>query len=407
VLKMFKKINLLLINFLILTSVAYSQNLTLESIGEFYPDHLISQIVANNNYLFVLGRTPDVYSIYSSEEPSRVKEDAYAFFNIIDLRNSQTVFSSGYLYKEVDKNKEGSILIEDKSLTISDNYVFVGFLRNIFAGDSKISTELTTKVYDISNLPEVFEVGSINIFPHAVSGNRAFVITEEGILVYDIADITNPVLKEKYLKPGIFKIEVEGNRVYIGYYDAKREATFLEILNIRNFSLKKVGKRYLLLKGKKAEPFKLGIYYPFPSSPYTFYYSYAFHIKEKNIYILNGNRIKVVDASNPYKIKKINSGGKIKGSYYNIITNNYGIIFPDDILSESVVILDISDPYNISVAGTISEANYLLRGVISEITAAEQYVIIRVSYNSSFCSNRWGNCLPVNILQLFEIVPSQ
>jgi len=398
---MLKRLNFLLISFLILISTAYSESLTLERRGEFFPDHSIRQISAKNNYLFVLGVAPDVNSLFQKEVPYDLKEVPYSFFDIIDLRNSQAVFSSGYLYKEL--NKGGTVLIKDKYMTISDKYAFVGFLGS-FGPNGQISETpskytILTKVYDISNLPEVAEVGSINVFPNAVSGNKAFMITNKGISVYDITDVSNPMLKGKYSKPGIFKIVVAGDRAYIGYYDDRKKGTFLEILDIRNFSFKKIERRYPLLKGKRAMIFNRLIKPNFLSIyPYYAFHLYAFYVRDNYVYILNGKKVRVIDARDLDNIKEISSVEGISGSFYNGLSNNYAIL-----LGQPTVLLDISDPYNISVVGTIEDIG--VSAPTTDMTSSGGYVIIKETPPMETAGPQHPVKPEGDRLILFEIVP--
>jgi len=399
---MLKRIIFILTTLLFLKSTAYPESVTLKKEGTFYDQYFIRTIAAKNNYLFVLGTTPPMPELYNFET-GNFRVEPYAFFDIIDLRYSNTVFSSGYLFKEFDISAKR--FVKDKYLTISDKYAFVGFFGTLGVSNSE---EVTTKVYDISNLPEVTEKGSINIFPSAVSGNKAFVINKEGVFVYNIKDISNPILKSQYLKPGIFKIEVEDNKVYIGYYSNRKEATYLEILKIKNFSLKKTGKSFLLLRGKRADYFNYfdkvyedgafpGSYDFVPAFPPPAF-PYAFHVKNNYVYILNRKNIKVLDVSDPEDVKKINIK-TISGSGYwtNIISGNYAILVGD----APAIILDISDPYNISVAGSASNIyDYYGGPVLEELTGANGYVVRVSTFYTGYRERPTGDYVGV-----FKIIP--
>ena len=413
---MLKKLSFLLIGLLFFASSVYAEDLStrlrtssavykdsyydvpfLDSKANFFDGYFIARISAKDNYLFVLGTKPDVYKLFDQKKPHDLKEDGYSFLDIIDLRNSETVFSSGYLFKDFNLSTPGDIVVRDKYLTISDRYAFVGFLGT--------TAPLATKIYDISNLPKVVDKGFIDIFPSAVSKNKALVINElprakargfsgkkaempslrfgrpfipefknsgfsgrvykKGISIYDIKDVTNPVLKGKYLKAGISQIKIEGNRAYIEYYNAAKKKTFLEILKIKNFSLKKIGKSYLL-------PLSSAIY--FQSLPINFY------VRNKFVYILDSVQgTFVLDVSNPNNIHKTS---EIEGvaSNSSIISDNYAfIINSPTIYDDRLTVLDISNPYNISIALRILHLD-IHALYVEGVAASGNYLILKTVY---------------------------
>ena len=363
---MFKKLSFLLIGLLFFASSVYAEdlstslktssavykngyyeNLSFNFQKDFLHGYYTGSIFLKDNYLFALGTTPSVGELFSSEYPYNPIAVPYAILNVFDLRNSEEVFSSENLLKDY------YLSTKDK-LTISDKYAFAGILRT--------TAPLTTKIYDISNLPEIVDKGFINIFPDAVSGNKAFMITGKGISGYDITDVNNPVLEGKYLKPNISNIETEGDRAYISYYNADKKVRFLEVLDINNFSFKKISKEYPLHS----------------TSPYGIY----FHVRANFVYVFDDivKKFFVLDASNSENIKKIYSfdvaderfvGGQM------VITGNYAvIIFYNDIL-----ILNISDPYNITVAYFSSYIKpFALGGTVEDITTSGKYVAIKYSF---------------------------
>ncbi len=371
---MFKKLFFISIGFLFFASIVFAEDFStslrtssavykkgyidvpfLDSKAEYFSGYFISRISARDNYLFVLGVEPSTGELFEYKPPNNLKEDGYTFFDIIDLRNSETVFSNGYLFKEYDVSSFnfGLSLLKNKYLTVADNYAFIGLVP--FTGLS------INKIYDISNLPEVIDKGFIDIFPNAVSKNKAFVISEKEISIYDITDVNYPILKGKYLKSSISQIKIEGNRAYIEYYDADKKENLLEILEIKDFSFKKIGKSYPL-------PLSSDIY--FQSLPINFF------VRNKFIYILDSvEGTFVLDVSNPNNIHKISSIKGVAGPD-SIINNNYAFIY-----NHPSVILNISNPHSISIALRILELEHF--PVFGSNTAAsENYLTLNRVQNN-------------------------